>query len=200
MPRYSENRRPQKSELHEQSSEQGGYFTLRQANELGFSRQLLKYMVDKGELERTMRGIYRWTYFPPSEDEELIQIWLWSGQEGVFSHETSLFLHHLSDVLPSKIHLSVPSNWSSRRLKVPNKVLLHYADISSAQVGWLGTIKVSKPLQGLLDCAKTHVTPEWIEQAIQEGLQRGLFSRKMLKEEAQKQKVELSKYLMEESN
>jgi hypothetical protein len=35
--------------------------------------------------------------------------WLWSDKQGVFSHQTALALHGLSDTLSAKAHLSLPT-------------------------------------------------------------------------------------------
>ena len=183
MPKVSPNgKRPQKDQLYEQGSLQGGYFTIEQARDAGFSRQLLRHMQQKGELRRPMRGIYRWTYFPPLEEEEFILLWLWSRQKGVFSHETSLFLHTLSDVLPSNIHMTVPKSWSKRRLRHPANLILHYADLVEGETSWFGVVKVTKPLRTLSDCQQVNLQTQWFQQAVEEGLKRGLFSKEELQE------------------
>jgi predicted transcriptional regulator of viral defense system len=58
-----------------------------------------------------------------------VPIWLWSERVGVFSHETALGLHELSDVLPARIHLTLPAKWRRRRLRVPKGVVVHHADV-----------------------------------------------------------------------
>jgi hypothetical protein len=45
--------------------------------------------------------------------------WFWSGQKGVFSHETALMLHDLSGVLPHEKHMTVPAAWAYLRLQRP---------------------------------------------------------------------------------
>jgi len=47
------------------------------------------------------RGVYRLEHFPAGEHEDLVALWLWTDRAGVFSHETALALHGLSDTLPS---------------------------------------------------------------------------------------------------
>ncbi len=78
---------------------------------------------------RVRRGIYRLVHFPASEHEDLVVLWLWAEQAGVFSHETALALHDLSDALPGKVHLTVPASWRRRRLRVPAGLVLHFADV-----------------------------------------------------------------------
>src|SRR3954468_5580521 len=108
--------RPSWDKLYELAAAQGGYFARSQANAAGYSDPLLHYYVTRRRLERTARGLFRLVHFPPSDDEDLVAAWLWSGRQGVFSHETALRLHLLSDVLPSEKHLTVPLAWRRRRL------------------------------------------------------------------------------------
>ena len=159
-----------------------GYFTTAQAAEAGYSRPLLAKYIANGRIERARHGIYRLQHFPPGEHEDLVVIWLWSGQQGIFSHETALSLHRLSDVMSAKIHLTVPKDWEHRRLRVPMGVMLHYADIAHEDKKWMGPVPVSSPKQTVLDCARAHLSSEFLEQAVQAGIQRGLFTKAIITE------------------
>src|SRR3954471_18756408 len=117
---------------------QSGYFTTAQAAGAGYSLPLLHKYLANGRVLRVRRGFYRLVHFPASEHEDLVVLWLWTGQAGVFSHETALALHDLSDVLPSKVHMTVPASWRSRRLRVPPGLVLHHADVGD--VGDVGGI------------------------------------------------------------
>src|SRR5690349_25003862 len=102
-------RKPSWNRLYEAASELEGHFTTQQAADAGYSPQLLRKHIQAGRIVRVRRGIYRLVHFPSSVHEELVVIWLWSERQGVFSHQTALSLHGLSDVLPSKSHLTVPA-------------------------------------------------------------------------------------------
>ncbi len=86
-----------------------------------------KYL-GNGRVVRVRRGIHRLVHVPASEHEDLVVLSLWAAQDGAFSHETALALHDLSDVLPSKIHMTIPASWGCRRLRVPADLVLHYAE------------------------------------------------------------------------
>lgn len=77
---------------------QAGYFTTAQGADAGYSPQLLYKHLKAGRIRRAHRGIYRLVHFPTSDEEHLVECWLWAEQAGVFSHETALFCHDLSDV------------------------------------------------------------------------------------------------------
>lgn len=172
--------RPNWDRLFEISGAQEGYFTTQQAAAAGYSPQLLVKHQRAGRVVRTRRGIYRLVHFPAGENESLVIAWLWSGQEGVVSHQTALSLHGLSDALPAKVHLSLPSAWKVRRVKVPSGLVLHFADVADADRGWSGAIPVTTPARTLNDCARSGLSPDLLQQAAHEALRRGLVTRREL--------------------
>ncbi len=164
------------STLYALAASQDGYFTTAQAADAGYSRPLLDHHVKSGRFQRVQRGIYRLRDFPATDNEDLVVAWLWSDQQGVVTHETALLLHGLSDVLPARVHLTLPPAWRSRRIIVPPLLQLHYADISKVERTWAGPVPVTTPLRTISDCVADHVQPDLLEQAIRDGLRRGLFS------------------------
>lgn len=168
-------RTPEWTALYALAAAQDGHFTTSQALEAGYSRPLLDHHLKTGRFLRVLRGIYRLRDFPSTDHEDLVVAWLWSDQQGVASHETALQVHGLSDALPARIDLTVPTSWRGRRMKVPAIVHLHHADVSDAERAWSGPVPVTKPLRTLVDCVADHVQPDLIAQAVRDGLRRGLF-------------------------
>lgn len=162
--------------LYATAEPQAGLFTLTQAEACGYSSQHLQKHLRAGRILRVQRGIYRLTQFPAGEHEELVALWLWSGRAGVFSHETSLFLHDLSDVLPARIHLTVPTAWRTRRLRIPDGLVLHHDDLADSARTWVEVVPVTTARQAITECIVAHVSPELVEQAIRQARQRGLIS------------------------
>lgn len=167
---------PDWTTLYALAAAQDGHFTTSQAADAGYSRPLLDHHVKAGRFLRVLRGIYRLRDFPSADHEDLVVAWLWSDQQGVMSHETALLLHGLSDDLPARVDLTVPSSWSRRRIKVPAIVCLHHGDVPEAERAWSGPVPVTNPLRTLVDCVADHVQPDLIAQAERDGLRRGLFT------------------------
>lgn len=163
--------------LYEVAQGQGGYFTTRQGAAAGYSPQLLAYLGSR-KVTRIRRGIYRLVHFPASGHEDLVVLWLWSEQVGVFSHETALALHDLSDALPGKVCMTLPSSWRRRRLRVPAGLVLHFADLADADRASFSVVPVTAPLRTLEDCLEAHVAPDLVRQAIHQARQRGLITAK----------------------
>ena len=168
--------------LFETAAAQQGLFTTKQAAEAGYSPQLLIHHLHAGKVLRVQRGIYRLVHFPPGEHEDLVAAWLWSDGEGVISHQTALALHGLSDALPARLHLTLPVSWRKRRLRVPEGVVLHHADVARPDRGWFGAVPVTVARRTLRDCAEEGLSPDLLRQATKEALRRGLASRDELAE------------------
>ena len=165
--------------LYEIAATQDGHFATNQAHDAGFSDQLLVKYLHAGRIVRVRRCVYRIVHFPASEHEDLAVAWLWSERMGVFSHETALSLHSLSDVLPSVIHMTLPESWRARRLRVPADITLYFADVPEDERTWFGSVPVTHPRRTIEDCVKSHVSPEVIHKAIEDSVKRGLIDRKV---------------------
>ena len=169
--------KPDWDELYDIAAAQEGYFTTAQAAAAGYSPQLLGKHQGNGRVMRVRRGIYRLKHFPAGDHEDLVVIWLWSDSKGVFSHETALMLHGLSDALPAKAHLTLPASWAQRRLRAPTNVVVHFGSVTAKGArAWSGAVPVTKPARTVSDCAVDSVAPDLVAQAVRQGLQRGLFA------------------------
>ncbi|PID37034.1 MAG: hypothetical protein CSA24_03425, partial [Deltaproteobacteria bacterium] len=141
------------------------------------SPQLLYKHLKAGRIRRVRRGIYRLVHFPMSDEDPLVVCWLWAEQIGVFSHETALFYHDLSDILPKHVYLTLPEAWRGRRLRVPEGLVLRYSHVPDAERTWLGPVPITKPARAIRDVIDTQLSPEHIEGAIGDARHRGLISR-----------------------
>lgn len=164
--------------LYSIAQAQSGYFTTGQAAAAGYSPQLLRKYLGNGRVARVRRGIYRLIHFPASEHEDLVVAWLWAEGAGVFSHETALALHDLSDALPAKIHMTIPASWRRRRLRVPAGIVLHYVDLGDFDRTGFSAVPITSARRTLRDCLEADVSPELVRQAVLQARRRGLISEK----------------------
>jgi len=170
-------RKPDWDALYGVVEGQAGHFTTAQAAMAGYSPQLLHKYLANGRILRVRRGVYRVTHFPAADQEDLVVLWLWGEQAGIFSHETALALHDLSDVLPVKVHMTVPRSWRERRFRAPRGLVLHYADLTDDEWEWREAVPITTPLRTLFDCIDAHVAPDLVRQALGQAQARGLVSR-----------------------
>ncbi len=163
-------------------AQQGGYFTARQALAAGYSYPRHHYHVQTGVWERITRGIFRLHDYPLPEREDLIVLSLMShnraGQpEAVFSHETALALHDLSEVNPARIHLTVPPHF---RRKLPTGVVAHRGDVPSGDWEERDGYRVTTPLRTLIDIADDPASWPYLEAAVRDALRQGTVLRGQL--------------------
>ncbi len=97
---------------------------------------------------------------------------------GFFSHQTALSLHSLSDVMPARVHLTLPAGWARRRFRVPADVVLHFSDVGKPDRAWVGSVPVTSVRRTLLDVRNASVSPELVEQATRQAIARGLIGKK----------------------
>jgi predicted transcriptional regulator of viral defense system len=172
--------------LFEVADRQAGYFTARQALEAGYGYRLQHYHRERGHWIPVGHGLFRMSRYPEGEDEDLVRLYLWSrDREGepqaIVSHQTALMLYGLSDLMPEKVHLSVPKGF---RKRPPRGVVLHKSDLSEADAEDRNGFKVTTPLRTVLDIARSReVSPEHLASAVREAVARGLVRRKRLSEE-----------------
>jgi predicted transcriptional regulator of viral defense system len=185
MKRTTEREHTREERLFEVADRQAGYFTARQALEAGYGYPLQHYHRERGHWVPAGHGLFRLRRYPEGENEQLTRLWLWSrSQEGepqaVASHETALALWGLSDLMPERVHLSVPKGF---RKRPPAGVVLHKADLAEGDVEERDGLPVTTPLRTLLDVAgDRRVSPEHLESAAREAVERGLVRRKRLRE------------------
>ena len=136
--------------------EQGGYFTAKQAKGAGYDYPHLDYHVSAGNFKRIEHGLYRLASIPRTAEDEFVRLALRSRNredepQAVVSHESALALHDLSDLMPGKVHLTVPPKF---RKSPPPGVVLHKAAFGPGDVEERAGFRVTKPLQTLIDAAK----------------------------------------------
>jgi predicted transcriptional regulator of viral defense system len=161
--------------LFKLAATQEGLFSARQATKAGCSQQLLAKYLTSGRIERVQRALYRIVDFPAGEHEGLMAVWLWSRNEGVFSHETALFLHTLSDALPIRAHITLPAGWKPR-VHIPEDVAIYRADLAGGDRTWVGPLPVTSVRRTLSDCLHASVAPELVAQASVQAAERGLIT------------------------
>jgi predicted transcriptional regulator of viral defense system len=93
--------------------DQNGVILTSDLARLGIPRTYLAILEKNGEIERVSRGVYQ----APSALED--EMWLFQSryQSSIYSHETALFLHDLTDRSPLRYSISVPSGYHSEALK-----------------------------------------------------------------------------------
>jgi len=168
--------------LFEIAEAQQGYFTAKQANGAGFDNKNHHYHVRSGNWIRECRGVYHLAKFPIAENPDMIAWSLWSRDradhpQGVYSHETALSIYNLSDIMPAKLHMTVPPGFR-RNASIPGVLVLHRGRLYSDEIETMQGFRATRPLKTIADLiAADTVSPDHLKQAVQEAVERGLISK-----------------------
>ena len=168
--------------LYSLAESQQGYFTSGQAVDCGYPTSSHVYHMKRGSWLREGRGIYRLARFPASDDGQYERWALWSRNrqgvpQGVISHQTALALYDLSDLMPGRIHMTVPPGFR-RNSALPEVLILHRGKLTDGDVEVRQGYRVTRPLRAVTDLLDAPaVSLGHLRQALREGLERGLIAR-----------------------
>lgn len=93
-----------------------GVITTSEVTASGISRGSLKHLVDTGVLERASRGVYQ---LADVWDDEMYHLQV-RYKKGIFSGETALYLHDLTDRTPSRFQMTFPNGYNLTNVKKEN--------------------------------------------------------------------------------
>ncbi len=176
MPRSSRNSYRALLEIAER---QQGLFTAKQAEEAGYSAAARVYQVKCGNWNRKIRGVYQLAIYPNTKRPDLVLWSLWSRNvkdipQGVYSHQTGLVIHELTDLQPARLHMTVPDKFR-RRSSIPDILVLHRQDLQKEDVIDMEGYRVTSPLKTIEDLYRSEtVAPNILREALQQGLDQGL--------------------------
>ena len=103
-------------EIIRMAKENNGTVTTAMVVEAGFSRGNIKYLADKGMIEKSARGVY---ILPEVWGDEIFNLQN-RFKRGIYSHETALFLWDLTDRTPNRYHMTFPANYNLTNPKEEN--------------------------------------------------------------------------------
>ena len=97
--------------------------TNKDAENMGIGRHILFDLANKGKIERIRPGVYQ-------KSGEIIDDFILISSNSdrvIFSYQTALYLHDLSDRTPNIFHISVPQGYNASHIKKRYKNLqVHY--------------------------------------------------------------------------
>lgn len=157
----------------ERAAEHHGYVTSRDAHNLGIDPTQLRLLAARGRLERIGRAVYRVSILPRGEHDDLAEAAAWSLGRGTISHESALTLYGLSDVNPSRVHLTVPRD-NHPRAAGAELYRLHRQKLSPSEATEVDGIPVTTVSRTIKDCLAGGTDPYQLHQAIDRAETEGM--------------------------
>lgn len=134
-----------------------GYLTSKEARENGVQNKTLQRMAERGLIERVAHGLYVGADIFPDP----FFVAQYRCPRGVFSHDTALFLHDLSDRNPLRLTMTIPSGWNSPLLTDEN-IIFYYSGPKRMRLGVCETetssgikVRAYDTERTLCDCLKS---------------------------------------------
>lgn len=137
--------------------EHGGTITTAEANAAGISNEGLRLLVASGAVERVSHGVY----VSPNVFLDKMCILQKRLSKIIYSHETALFLHDLTDRDPVRYTVTVPSNYEVKRLKEEDvrvfyiKRELHGLGAMTMPTVFGNSVTAYNPERTICDCVRS---------------------------------------------
>lgn len=156
------------------AADQHGLVTSAGAAAEGVQPVLLVQMARRGVLDKVARGIYR---VPELAGDPLAQYQeaLLLLPDAVLSHETALDLHHLCDVNPRQIHVTVAAGTRIRKT-LPGWLAVHRGPLEPEDVTGHDGLAIVTPARAILDGITTALGDRLVDQAIGTARERNLLT------------------------
>lgn len=102
-----------KKKLEELIKKQNGYITTQDAFYKGIHREYLTMLVEEEKLIRTSPGVYQ----SPEAWEDKLYAYQQKKKHMIYSHDTALYLHGLSDRDPIHYSVTLPTGYNTSQIK-----------------------------------------------------------------------------------
>ena len=145
------------AELKHILTQSGGTITTAEANAVGISNERLRQLVQKGALEHPSFGVY----VLPHDFVDRIYAIQKRRPKIIYSHETALFLHDLTDRDPISYSVTVPTGYNTVKLREEGFTVytikrdLHTVETTEAETMFGHTVRVYTMERTICDCLRS---------------------------------------------
>ncbi len=162
--------------LLERAVDQHGLLTPDDARAVGTTENALRRLAHEGVLARVGFAVYQVPQLAGDPLAQYQEALLWLRAPAALTHDTALDLHHLCDINPGKVHVTVDIRNRPRRT-APAWIQIHFDALPDADLTWLEGLRIATPTRAILDGIATNIGQQFIDQAIETGKQRGLLTQ-----------------------
>lgn len=165
-----------KTQLFDLILQQDGLVLTSDVEDAGIPRHYLTLLAREGVIERAGHGIY---VTPDAFEDELYMLQARSPQL-IFSHETALYLHDLTDRDPISLSVTVPTGYHNPSLKDKDlrvhtvKKEWHHLGLTKSSTVYGRTIHVYNPERALCDVfrQRNRVDPDLLNASMKRYMAR----------------------------
>ncbi len=156
--------------LKELSNDNRSVITTALARDIGISKERIRMLAIEGLLERVGHGVY----ILPDSFYDKMYISQLMRPKTIYSHETALFLHELSDRDPTQYSVTVPTGYNTKSLIQNNfkvysiKKELYNIGIDTAETSFGNKVTVYSVERTICDCirSRSRIDPAIVSNAV----------------------------------
>jgi len=168
--------------LYQIAEDQGGYFHLSQAREIGLNHQQIYREVKRGRIEQHGGGLFRFSLFPNQKHDEIHASLVKAGKRAVVGFESALSVYDLSDLIPAEIHLILPRKSSRRR---PG-IRMHTVKLAPEDITNYEGFRITTVARTIADIVFSHTEKDQVSLAIRQSIERGMTTDQEILQQAEK--------------
>lgn len=145
------------AELKPILTQNGNTITTAEANAAGISNERLRQLVKRGVLERPTFGVY----VLPHDFVDRMYVSQQRRPKIIYSHETALFLHDLTDRDPISYSVTVPTGYNTVKLREEGFTVytikrdLHTVETTEVETMFGHTVRVYSMERTICDCLRS---------------------------------------------
>src|SRR5450759_3725443 len=159
--------------LRDLAEAQNSLFTRQQAIAQDLTPAAVDNLVARGRVERVAHGIYRYPHLPGAQVEQYEVALLRTGDaDAALSHETALATYEVSDVNPSRYHVTVPRGRRIRRAD-SDLYVIHEQVLTPEQVTWWELMRIVTLPTAIEQCIAYGTPTYLLRQALERGARTG---------------------------
>ena len=146
------------------------------ATQAGLSAVALHRLVRDGRLENVAHGLYRVPAVPADRLTAYMEAVLWARGVGVISHASALEMQELCDILPRRIHVTVPREYNPRKAGY-ERYRVHRLALTPAMITTYEGVPVMTAATAISQALADGEDRHQLRLAVRNATQRGLLLR-----------------------
>lgn len=155
------------------AADQHGLFRAQEAVDADIPRSTINRLVSDGRIERLAHGLYRVTALPQDRLTPYMEAVLWANGQGVISRASALEAQELCDLIPRRIHVTVPADYNPRKAG-GDDYRVHRRSYTDRDITYHEGIPVARTYLAISEAHRDGEDPEQLRLAIRNAVDRGL--------------------------
>ncbi|MBY6413679.1 hypothetical protein HQ346_18255 [Rhodococcus sp. BP-252] len=172
--------RPSALELRRLAASQDGYFTIEQAEDLGYEHASMHANIVAGDWTKVERNLCRLSDWPHNDLEHFAMWCAWFGGDAVISHQSAAELHGFGHLHPQFVHVSAYTNL---RL-ADTRLAVHRLQLTPHDIESTGTFRMTTPVRTVLDLAAGGISQITLDEVVGDAVAIGRVDPSVLYAEA----------------